>query len=74
MKQIYWKRLINEPVTQGDFWASHDPNTPERQGDMGYNLQMQAIHPNNYGKPAKDIPLGNGAHWRPAGFCEITLV
>lgn len=74
MRKIYWKQLREETLQCGDFWASQDPNTPERQGEPSYNLRMQAVHPSDYGKPAKDVPLGNGGHWRPAGVAEITLV
>lgn len=67
-KKVVWVRLTNEPVGVGDFWASTDPNTPERQGENTYNLQMQAAHPNNYGVAADKIGRGNGDYWRPHGL------
>ena len=74
-QKIVWVQLTNEPIGPGDFWASENPNRADKQGDKdpdriwhNYNLQMQAISPNHWGKPAKDIPLGNGGHWRPVSL------
>ena len=71
--KVRWVKLHDEKVGPGDFWASnnHNPNEPERQGEDVYNLQMQAIHPNNYGTPAKNVPRGNGDYWRPVGIVDV---
>lgn len=72
--KIWWKELTTEQLKPGDFWASYDPNQPELQGQNNYNLQMQAIHPTNYGKPTNSVPLGRGGHWRPAGFVTVSWI
>ncbi len=71
--KVKWVKLHDEPVTPGDMWASMtmDPNDTERQGECGYNLQMQAIHPSHYGFPAKEIPRGNGDYWRPVAVIQV---
>jgi hypothetical protein len=67
--KVVWKKISNEIVGPGDMWASHDPNTPERQqNDSNFNLIMQAVHCSNYGTPAKEIGIGNGGFWRPIGI------
>ena len=63
-KKVVWVRLTDEPLGPGDMWASTDPNTPERQGSTNYNLQMQSVHPNLYGKQPGTNCV-NGWHWRP---------
>jgi hypothetical protein len=71
--RVQWKKLHNEPVGPGDMWVCHetDPNTPERQSEDYYNLQMQAIHGSDHGTPAKDICRGNGDYWRPVGIVPV---
>ena len=79
--RVQWKKLTEEKIRIGDFWASHDPNTPERQGGgptgnepiyFCYNLQMQAVHPSTLGKSANKIGCGNGAYWRPISLIEVS--
>ncbi|MDO8579527.1 MAG: hypothetical protein Q7R72_01495 [bacterium] len=72
-QKIAWIRLKDEPVGPGDFWASYDPNTPERQGEQLFNLQLQATHPLNYGVPADKIGRGCGDYWRPIGLVMLDL-
>ncbi len=68
-RKVAWKQLSDEFVGPGDIWASHDPNTPERQqGDFSYSLVMMAVHFSNHGVPAKKIGIGNGGFWRPIGI------
>ena len=69
-QRVQWVKLKEEPVGVGDFWASYDPNTPERQAESGFNLQLQAVHPSYYGVPAKKIGIGNGSFWRPIGLID----
>ena len=71
--RVQWKKLHDEPVQPGDMWAVHetDPNTPERQSEFDYILQMQAIHGSHWGTPAKDICRGNGDYWRPVGIVPV---
>ena len=68
-QKVVWREIVTEPLQCGDFWASYNPNTPEKQGNPNYNLQMQAITPQAYGiVPNSGNPvtnLGNGAYWRP---------
>lgn len=66
--KVAWKQLSDELIGPGDMWASHDPNTPELQGEYHYSLQMQAVNHRNYGTPAKEIGIGNGSFWRPIGI------
>lgn len=77
MKRVQYQQLKNEPLQCGDMWASHNPNTPERQGEDSYNLQMQAVHQTAYGKRPCDndpaVNLGNGAYWRPIGIVTLAL-
>lgn len=72
-QRIKWIKLEDEPVGPGDFWVSHntDPNTPERQSESDFNLQLQAINPSHYGTPAKDIPRNTGDYWRPVGLIDV---
>ncbi len=81
-QKVKWIKLDNEPVGTGDFWASYDPNTPERQGGkpigdepiyFRYNLQMQPVHNVYYGVPANKIGISNGAFWRPVGLVLSNL-
>ena len=63
-----WRKLTsNDVLGPGDMWSSHDPNTPERQGEDNYNLQMQAVSFRSHGKlPGHNC--NNGWHWRPVGI------
>src|SRR3954468_9221221 len=71
-RKVQWVRLKTETLGPGDMWASTDPNTPERQGKTNYNLQMQAVHPQFYGKPP-GANCGNGWHWRPVSIVECEV-
>lgn len=81
-KKITWRKITNEALQPGDFWASHDPNEVERQGEGKYgngpNIQLQAVGQSRWGKnPSLNDPhtnLGNGAYWRPTGLVEMRLV
>lgn len=66
--KITWTKLTTEKLECGDFWASVDPNTPEKQAQNSYNLQMQAVHPSKYGEIASNVVVGNGAFWRPGEY------
>lgn len=76
MNRIMWIKLTNEVIQLGDFWASEDPNQMERQDEDGFNLQMQAVHPNAFGHKADEnhssVNLGNGAYYRPVGIVITT--
>jgi hypothetical protein len=91
--KVVWMKLTNEPLGPGDVWASCDPNMPERQGDAAceangwasFNLQMQAVHPSNYGgRPNQGFErrtqygayiVGNvSRHWRPVGIVHVDQV
>jgi len=62
---ISWKKLNIEELECGDFWANQDPNMIAMQGQNGYNIQLQAVHQNSYGRRACDMVIGSGAYWRP---------
>jgi hypothetical protein len=72
-QKVKWLKLDQEPVCPGDLWAAggQDPNKPERQGEINFNLQMQAVHPMHYNQRAKDIARGNGDYWRPIGLVNV---
>jgi hypothetical protein len=77
MKRVEYIKLTTEPLQCGDMWASVNPNTPERQGESEYNLQMKAVHPTSYGKRPSDndpaVNIGNGGYWRPVGIVILHL-
>jgi hypothetical protein len=62
IKRVHWLLLEDEPLQLGDMQASEDPNTPEKQSDNGYNLQMQAVHISRFGIAANKF-IGN--YYRP---------
>jgi hypothetical protein len=68
-QKVVWLKLTNEKLGPGDMWAKMNPNTPERQAEGNYNLQMQAVHPTQYGKAPGDN-CNNGWHWRPVRVIE----
>jgi hypothetical protein len=72
--KVLWTKLVDEPLMPGDLWASHDPNTPERQGEGSFNLKMQAIHPKDYGVPVTEIHPGEGNYWRPQVVIRAQMV
>lgn len=76
--QTIWRQLTADDKLQcGDFWASEDPNTPEKQTGEGYNLQMQAVSTSAYGDRPQDraVPTcGGRGYWRPVGFRKIDSV
>ncbi len=73
--RVRWLHLTIQKLTPGDMWASEDPNRADLQGEMGYDLQMQAAHPNRYGKIANRVGQGNGigSFWRPVAVEAIHL-
>ena len=78
--QTIWRRLTSDDKLQcGDFWASEDPNTPEKQrGGCDYNLQMQAVNSTHYGTSpdrwSNDQQGTDRGYWRPVGFRKIESV
>jgi hypothetical protein len=70
-QKVSWIKMQDELLRAGDFWASHDPNTPERQGEDLFNLILHAVHPNNYGVPASKVGCNSGGHWRPVGLVDV---
>lgn len=69
-RKVQWVKLKDESVGPGDMWSSVDPNQPERQAENGYNLQMQAVHPTEYGTPAEKVGHFSGDYWRPVGLVD----
>lgn len=70
-RRVGWTKLDAEPLAPGDFWASDDPNTPERQGESDFNLQMQAVHSSYCGAPANTIGCNSGGYWRPVVIIAV---
>jgi hypothetical protein len=74
--KVVWRKLSESDLLQlGDFFSSHDPNTPERQGETGYNLQMQAVHPSEFGLFSKETECQSGrGHYRPIGISKTEII
>lgn len=80
--KVIWKKIEDESLLPGDFWASHDPNKVEVQAttETGFPspIQLQAVGSARWGRnPAFNDPvinLGHGAYWRPICVQEMQLV
>ena len=70
--RVQWRKLLNEPDTPGDMWASRNPNEPERQDEGNLDLQMRAVHPSYYGKSERRIGRNSGDYWRPVGIVDVS--